>query len=287
MHVGELKPDGTLAPSKTEAVFFPARPTQCTPQDLVPNRIFFGESEQFHIHYTGAFKYLGSYLVPSLSDGHEIDRRLKFAAAQLREMDNTWKSSMDLKSKKLFFLQIPLNTALFGCEYWALTDSLRAKLSTFYHKGLRRILGLNMHDVEHDRIRNEHLRNKLGVYDIIDIIRYRQSNFIGKLARMPADRLPRRMLGAWIPTARKRGAAPANTARTFVDTIQAILGVETCSTHGLLTDWVPFAEDKIAWDRLRVDLMSQSRKRSARLGTGTLGTPLLPDWLITTGPMLF
>jgi len=155
------------------------------------------------------------------------------------------------------------------------------------HSTVRVLLGLNMHDVERDRIRNEHLRNKLGVYDIIDIIRYRQSNFIGKLARMPADRLPRRMLGAWIPTARKRGAAPANTARTFVDTIQAILGAETCSTHGLLTDWVPFAEDKTAWDRLRVDLMSQSRKRSARLGTGTLGTPLLPDWLITTGPMLF
>ena len=287
MHVGELKSDGTLIPSKTEAVFFPARPTQCAAQDLTPDRIFFGESEQFHIHYTDAFKYLGSHLVPSLSDGYEIDRRLKFAAAQVREMDNTWKSSMDLRSKKLFFLQIPLNTALFGCEYWALTDSLRAKLSAFYHRGLRRVLGLNMHDVERDRIRNEHLRNKLGVYDIVDIIRYRQSNFIGKLARMPAHRLPRRMLGAWIPTTRKRGAAPTTTAKTFVDTIQAILGVDTCTDHGLLTDWLPFAEQKTDWDRLRTDLLSQSRKKSARHGTGSLGDPLLPEWLITTGPMLF
>jgi len=230
---------------------------------------------------------LGSHLVPSLSDEYEIDRRLKFAAAQLREMDNTWKSSMDLQSKKLFFLQIPLNTALFGCEYWALTDSLRAKLSAFYHRGLRRVLGLNMRDVEQDKIRNEYLRNKLAVYNILDIIRYRQSNFIGKLARMPPDRLPRRMLGAWIPTTRKRGSAPTTTARTYVNTIQAILGADSCSNHGMLTDWVPYAEDKTAWDRLRTDYLSQSRKRSARHGTGPLGDSLLPEWLITTGPMLF
>ena len=280
MHVGATRPDGKLEPSKTEAVFFPSKPSKCSAQDLVPDRIFFGDSNHFHIHYTDAFKYLGSHLVPSLSDGYEIDRRLKFAAAQLREMDNTWKSSMDLRSKRLFFLQIPLNTALFGCEYWALTDTLRAKLSVFYHKGLRRILGLSMHDVEHDRIRNEHLRNKLGVYDIVDIIRYRQSNYIGKLARMPTNRLPRRMLAAWIPTARKRGSAPITTAKTFVNTIQTILGVDTCTDHGVLKEWVPFAEDKTAWDRLRINLLSQSRKRSARLGTGMLGDPLLPEWLI-------
>jgi len=44
MHVGELRPDGTLEPSKTEAVFFPARPTQCNTRDLVPDRIFFGDN---------------------------------------------------------------------------------------------------------------------------------------------------------------------------------------------------------------------------------------------------
>jgi len=39
-----------------------------------------------------------------------------------------------------------------------------------------------MFAVERDGIKNEHLQNKLSVYNIADIVRHRQSNYIGKLA---------------------------------------------------------------------------------------------------------
>jgi len=138
-----------------------------------------------------------------------------------------------------------------------------------------------------DRIKNEHLRNKLSVYNITDMVQHRQSNYIGKLARMPSTRLPRRMMGSWLPCKRKPGGVQATTARTCVNTLQAIVGKNQCSDHGHLSDWVYFAESELSWNRTRNEFLSQKRKQCARLGTGTLGPPAHEEWLQTIGPASF
>jgi hypothetical protein len=84
--------------------------------------------------------------------------------------------------EKLVFQSIPVNTLLFGCETWMLTDSNKKKISSVYHEGLRKVLGLRMNTVEKHRIRNKHVRNKLGVPHILDIIMKRQHDFLGKIA---------------------------------------------------------------------------------------------------------
>jgi len=182
---------------------------------------------------------------------------------------NFWRTSQDLHVKRVLFLAIPVNTALFGCEYWAMNESLYDKLSVFYHSTIRRVLGVNMFAVERDRMKNEHLRNKLSVCNITDMVQHHQSNYIRKLARMPSTRLPRRMMGSWLPCKRKPGGVQATTARTYVNTLQAIVGKSQCSDHGHLSDWVYFAESELSWNRTRNEFLSQKRKQCARLGTGT------------------
>jgi len=86
--------------------------------------------------------------------------------------------------KRALFLAILVNTALHGCECWAMTDKLCSQLSVFHHKTLPRVLGTNMFAVEQDRIKNEHLRNKLSVCNIADMVQYQQSSCIGELACM-------------------------------------------------------------------------------------------------------
>jgi len=44
--------------------------------------------------------------------------------------------SRDLRIKWALFLAIPVNTALCGCECWAMTDKLHDRLSAFHHKAL-------------------------------------------------------------------------------------------------------------------------------------------------------
>jgi len=68
-----------------------------------------------------------------------------------------WRTSQELWIKRALFLAIPVNTALCGCEYWAMTDKLHDRLSAFCHKTLRCVLGINMFAVKGDRIKNEHL----------------------------------------------------------------------------------------------------------------------------------
>ena len=48
-------------------------------EQLKPAPIYFGDNDQFHVHYTPEFKYLGSRLVSTLSDQPEIVVRIRQA----------------------------------------------------------------------------------------------------------------------------------------------------------------------------------------------------------------
>jgi len=68
MHVGTVDSNGKPTKSKMEAMYFPARPAALALEQLVPETMHFGDNDCFHVHYTNEFKYLGSRLVPTLSD---------------------------------------------------------------------------------------------------------------------------------------------------------------------------------------------------------------------------
>jgi hypothetical protein len=153
--------------------------------------------------------------------------------------------------KKLVFQSIPVNTLLFGCETWALTETNKKKISSVYHYGLRKVLGLRMTTVEKYRIRNEHVRNKLGVPHILDIARKRQHDFLGKIASMHTDNLQRQFLGAWIPKPRPLGAPKFSMRHTHTETLLHTLGEQVITTpHANLAEWIKLTTDLNAWKRL-------------------------------------
>jgi hypothetical protein len=71
-----------------------------------------------------------------------------------------WESLyIDLKAKYLFFLAIPINTLLWGCESWAIRKDRHKKLDVFVHSSVRRILGINMLlTMREERLRYEKVR---------------------------------------------------------------------------------------------------------------------------------
>jgi len=150
----------------------------------------FGENDCFHVHCTNEFKCLGGRLVPTLSDERDVEIWIQQATEQAHQLKNFWRSSQDLRIKRAIFPAVPVDTALCGCECWAMTDELHDQLSAFYHKTLCHVLGINMFAVERDCIKNEHLRNKLSVCSIADMVQHRQSNYSGKLVSMPSNQLP-------------------------------------------------------------------------------------------------
>jgi hypothetical protein len=245
MHVGELQADGTWTASKTEAMYFPASSLARAPTTLPPPAVF--PDGRHRVEYTNVFKYLGCHMTPALTDEEEIRRRLRKAKNQMGALTTFFRTPADLRTKRLIFQSIPLNTALYGCESWTLPAYLKSALNTFFHESLRRILGLNMDHVQHFCIRNEHLRNKMSLPDIMETVHYRQFLFLGKIARLPETTYQRKFLNAWIQTPRPVGRPQQSLRHLHVETLQAILGDTVVDKYGRLADWIPLAHDATEW----------------------------------------
>jgi hypothetical protein len=254
MHVGERDTEGNWKPSKSEAMFFPKKNTTYKR----PEPMTF--SDQNHrLEYTDEFKYLGCILTPDLLDDTEIAKRVNQAKAQIANLSNFFNSRASTWVKKLVFQSIPVNTLLFGCETWTLTDSNKKKISTVYHQGLRKVLGLRMNTVE--KHRNEHVRNKLGVPHILYIVTKRQHDFLGKIADMHISNLQRQFLGAWIPKPRPIGAPKYTMRHTHTEALRSTLGEEVITTpHANLAEWIKLTADRSAWKRLSTDWLNRQQR---------------------------
>jgi hypothetical protein len=272
MHVGEQDKNGKWQPSKSEAMYFPKKSeiyTRPEPQTFTDGK--------HRIEYTDEFKYLGCILTPDLLDDKEISKRIKQAKAQTANLSNLLKSKASTWVKKLVYQSIPVNTLLFGCETWSLTESNKKKLSSAYHNGLRKVLQLRMNTVEKYRIRNEHVRNKLDVPHILDIVKKRQHDFLGKIAEMHSDNLQRQFLGAWIPKPRPTGAPRYSMRHTHTETLRHTLGDEVITTpHANLAEWIKLTSDKNMWKRLSSSwLVNQTRLTKYEFGHHPrLGDPI-------------
>jgi hypothetical protein len=257
MHVGELNPDGShKTKSKTQAMYFPARDLSPEELETAQADITFGQNNEFYVPFTSMFTYLGCRITQDLKDETEIEHRLKEAKAQIAALTNYFRSNADLTVKRITLLAIPINTALYGCESWTLNYALERSLTSFYHTAIRKLLNINIHHVENYRIRNEHLRVHLSLPCIIDIIRQRQFNFIGKIARLPHQHLYRRFMTAWIHNPRRSGGQQKTLRNTYLDTLQNVLP-DDVDRSGTVGSWTHLAQQKSYWKQLGTEWIAR------------------------------
>jgi hypothetical protein len=199
------------------------------------------------ISFTEAFLYLGTIITPDLYDDTDVRSRIKKATAQIGALRTFFRRpNIDLETKTTVYTATALNTALWGCESWATSSTVKHALQVFHHRSLRTILNINMFEVEEQRITNTEVRKRANVPDILIFLTRRNLRWIGKIARMPMNRLPRRLLAAWVQNKRKAGR-PQNTLRnTMIDSLQQVLG-DQVSEHAPLSEWIETAKDEILW----------------------------------------
>ena len=98
-----------------------------------------------YIAFCKNFKYLGTWISYSLRDDYDILKRIAAANAAMGALENFWiEDNVDMYSKYMIFRAIPCNLLLWGCEIWALRQSLLDSLEVFLHRNIRRILGISM-----------------------------------------------------------------------------------------------------------------------------------------------
>jgi hypothetical protein len=164
-----------------------------TPSNFDPNYILpapFNVADGF-ISFSDSFLYLSSIITPDLQDDTDIKSRIKKATAQVGALRSFFRHPhIDLETKMAVYTATALNTVLWGCESWTLMDSIKRSFQVFHHRSLCAILNINMFEVEEQRITNAEIQKCANVPDILIFLTRRSLRWIGKLARMPMNRLP-------------------------------------------------------------------------------------------------
>ena len=144
---------------------------------------------------------------------------------------------------------------LYASEAWTLTKELEAKLMVFENNILRRIYGpIYDHEVgEWRRRHNQELRDASQQPRIIDIVKRNQLRWAGHVARMPVDRIPRKVMLGQVDGRRPRGRPRLRWQDGIRD--------EVLKRTDDVRPWMDIAEDRRGWRQLA---LADRGPRSAR-----------------------
>ena len=151
------------------------------------------------------FKYLGSWLSIYLRDNYGARRRIGEANALMGAVKKLWRDHyVDIYSKYMIFWAIPCNLILWGCEIWALRQSLLYKLEVFLHRIFRKILCIRMGQVRKRHVKNSQICTMFyNTPCVRNQVAFRQLNYVGKILRRKGSHVPTRFITAWCDNPRK------------------------------------------------------------------------------------
>ena len=202
------------------------------------------------VTFTKHFKYLGSCISYDLKDDYDVKMRVSAAYRAMGALHSFWRSNeVELYSKYLIFMAIPLNLVLWGCESWALKESLIQQIDVFIHRSIRRILNINILDVKEHRIKNTDIRQRFyNIPSAHRLITVRQLKFIGKVFRNSSTQLPTQLLTCWCDNKQKRGRALYHNRKSIVASLQLVL--PDVEVHGSISSWGIHALDDKHWNNI-------------------------------------
>ena len=137
--------------------------------------------------------YLGGLLSADGSPRHELTRRIGEAEACFQKLARIWRhANITKRRKQEIYEACVLSKLLYGLETTWLRKPERSRLNAFHIKCLRRIYGILPSYIS--RVTNATVLEEAGSLHLSTTLAKRQLLLFGKLARQPADSLPRRLV---------------------------------------------------------------------------------------------
>ena len=153
------------------------------------------------------YVYLGHEIRMSKdSQTCEIHRIIAQGWAAYGKLKHILKSRLPICLKRKVFDQCVLPVLTYGAETLTLTLTSARNLKVTQRKMERSMLGLNLRD----HVKNEDLRRRSGVTDIIERIAILKWNWVGHMARRTDNRWTKRLL-EWTPRTDKRSRGRPHT----------------------------------------------------------------------------
>ena len=127
----------------------------------------------------------------------DVNMRIKSATSAFGALKNVLTSlPVDLRVKGRIFNALVLSFFLYGSEAWCLREDLFNRLRSSHNRCVRSMCRITMaHTIKH-RITSKSLFERLGVGSFVSYYNRRLLRWAGHVARMPMDRMPRKLLTA-------------------------------------------------------------------------------------------
>lgn len=202
------------------------------------------------VEFVDSFIYLGSQLSADGRCASEVDRRLAAAARAFGALQCVFRDkNISVRTKRVIYSACVLAALLYGAECWPILRRDENRLDAFHHRCLRAILGVSRLDQQLHHITNNELRCRWGDPGMIsDVLRQRRLQWLGHVARMQDERLPKQILFGWLPHTR-----PAHGPRLrWKDRVAADLKKLD------VTKWYEIAQKRDAWRSITRTMTSSS-----------------------------
>ena len=180
------------------------------------------------------YKYLGRLITSGNELSKEIGERITSGWRRFGDYSHFLRDKKIptcLKRKIMDTVILPAMT--YGAETWTLTKHLERKLAVAQRSMERSLLNIT----RRDKIRNEIIRSKTGVIDIIEKVKCMKGQWAGHVARMKNTRWAK-ITSEWTPRDGKR--LRGRPKRRWRDDIEEAVG----------SQWMRTAQDRSAWRKL-------------------------------------
>jgi exonuclease III len=149
-----------------------------------------------------SFRYLGSTINSKGGIEEEINRRGQQGAGLYNVVrDLIWSRDVPVKCKKVIYNSYYVPVITYGAETWTMKKRDESRVQAMEMKFLRSMVG----KTRKDKIRNEAIRERVGVEKLQGRIENSRMRWYGHMKRMDQDRIPRRMHEMEMEGTRPRG----------------------------------------------------------------------------------
>ena len=165
--------------------------------DMRPLRLDGGEVES-----VTEFKYLGSIVEAKGGIAQEVGEKIakvSKAFGALREPIFR-DSNLSLRTKRKVYKAVVLGVLLYGSETWTTKRDAIRRLEVFHNRYLKGILGITTAQQQAEHLSSVQISKLFGMgKSLEDLVTARRLRWLGHVARMDEDRIPKRMLFGWLP----------------------------------------------------------------------------------------
>ena len=107
--------------------------------------------------------------------------------------------NLSLATKRLVYKAVVLATLLYGSETWTTKRDAVRKLEVFHNRCLRGILGISAMQQRMEHISSVQVAKRFGMEESLeDMVTARRLCWLGHVARMSEERIPKKVLFGWL-----------------------------------------------------------------------------------------